>query len=137
MTKDVITVHDSGTDPDQDIGLFDLDLRDRRKGYASARYHFVLRRDGTIEKGRDISSPSVADSLTDCRSAVSVCLVGGKGGGETGRCFTEAQLHRLSILLAELSIPTIRSKSKAYDQQIVAMNNGLCDHASPLHEVRV
>jgi N-acetylmuramoyl-L-alanine amidase len=133
--KTQITVHDSGTRAAEDVGLLDLDLRDRRLGYASCRYHIVVRRDGSIEKSRDPVSPSVADSLADCHDSISVCLVGGKaseGKGVEGN-FTAAQLSALEGLAEYCGCLPITSKSRAYDQQLAHVHSD----SSPVPALRI
>lgn len=75
--KTVITLHASNTPPDVDLGRRELDIRDRKKNYAEIGYHYVIRRDGTIETGRTLKSASVFDEVRIARESISVCLIGG------------------------------------------------------------
>ena len=72
-----LVVHCSATRPVQDIGA-----REIRKwhvegnGWSDIGYHFVIRRNGLVEKGRPLANPgSHVKGLNHC--SVGVCLVGG------------------------------------------------------------
>ncbi len=96
---DYIVICSSCTDPSEDIGFKELDRRDRQKGWFKCLHHFVIRRDGTIEKGaRHYEEPAMG--LKDYNaSSVSVCLIGGKG---TPPLFTNAQYMALKELIDEI-----------------------------------
>lgn len=47
-----IVLHYSATYPDQDLTIADIDAMHRRRGFRMVGYHYFIRRDGTIEKGR-------------------------------------------------------------------------------------
>lgn len=53
MTKVThIVVHYSATYADQDLTARDIDKMHRGRGWQMVGYHYVIRRDGTIERGR-------------------------------------------------------------------------------------
>lgn len=88
----------SHTPPSDDIGLKEMDSRDRKRGYFRCVYHFVIRRDGTIEHGyRKYEEPAMGlRNFND--SSVSICIIGGKGEPP----IEQAQILSLRALLDEL-----------------------------------
>lgn len=75
--KTKFTVHATGTTAGEDLTLRHLDLKDRRHGYAEIGYHWVIRRDGTVEQGRADHLASIHDMFHNAPISVSVILVGG------------------------------------------------------------
>ena len=71
-----IVQHYSATYPDQDIGRAEIDHWHRRRGFNGIGYHYVIRRDGTVERGRSESQVGahVAGHNAD---SIGICLVGG------------------------------------------------------------
>ena len=53
IKTDFIVVHSSQTTPEQDITARDIEEMHRKDGLLTIGYHKVIRRDGTIEDGRD------------------------------------------------------------------------------------
>jgi len=99
---DYIVVHCAATPPTLDIGRAEIDRWHRQLGWLMIGYHFVIRRDGTIETGRDIDVPGSHVSGYNANS-VGICLVGGvdaKGKAEAN--YTAAQYASLAKLLREL-----------------------------------
>lgn len=97
-----IFVHCSATKPSMDIGVREIRQWHKEKGWLDIGYHFVIRRDGTIEAGREQSA--VGSHVQGHNSdSVGVCLVGGidaKGNFEAN--FTPQQMGALALLLHEL-----------------------------------
>ena len=99
-TKNIV-VHCSAT-REQDIGAEDIRCwHVRDNGWLDIGYHFVVRRDGTIERGRP---PNAIGSGVNGRNSDSlhICLIGGadaKGRGVNN--FTVAQFDSLITLLRE------------------------------------
>tara|TARA_R100000234_G_C4945874_1_gene155071 strand:+ start:279 stop:719 length:441 start_codon:yes stop_codon:yes gene_type:complete len=105
-TKFVI-VSDSSTEPNENIGAKEIEKQDRINGWFDCRYHKIIKRDGTIEDGRDIEQASVllAAPLGDTKNklSISVCLVGGKDDKGKSNCnYTFAQYKSLKKLQKEL-----------------------------------
>ncbi len=98
LETDQIVLCFSGTTPEQDIGLKELDNRDRRRGYSQCVHHFVLKRDGEIEHGHRKLNEHAMGLGRDNPFSVSVCLVGGSGEPPV----TRPQLASLKDLLEEL-----------------------------------
>lgn len=99
---DFIAVHCSATTPTMNIGKAEIDRWHRAKGWLCIGYHFVIRRDGTIEIGRPVDA--IGSHVQNYNSvSVGICLVGGvdaKGKSEDN--FTDDQYITLAKLLREL-----------------------------------
>jgi N-acetylmuramoyl-L-alanine amidase len=54
-----IAIHCSATRPSQDVGAADIRKWHKAQGWADIGYHFVIRRDGKIEKGRALDCRGV------------------------------------------------------------------------------
>ncbi|WJY17652.1 N-acetylmuramoyl-L-alanine amidase [Pseudoblastomonas flavescens] len=105
-----LAVHCSATPAGRDIGAADIRQWHRAKGWKDIGYHYVIRLDGTIEKGRPDDMPGAHEPKIN-RSSIAVCLVGGSppvGSAEYKRglgenTYTPAQFASLKKLLLELS----------------------------------
>lgn len=99
---DFIAVHCAATPPTADIGRADIDRWHRAKGWLMIGYHFVIRRNGTVEIGRPVDA--VGAHVENYNSiSVGICLVGGvdaKGKSEDN--FTSTQYETLAKLVREL-----------------------------------
>jgi len=51
---DTLIIHCAATPPSMDIGAKEIDRWHKEQGWSEIGYHFVIRRDGTIEKGRPL-----------------------------------------------------------------------------------
>jgi N-acetyl-anhydromuramyl-L-alanine amidase AmpD len=97
-----LVVHCSATKPSMDIGAKEIDRWHREKGWLGIGYHYVIRRDGTVEKGRP-DSRSGAHAAGYNSISLGICLVGGLDEkGKPQQNFTEAQYDSLRDLLWEL-----------------------------------
>lgn len=97
-----IIVHCSATKPSQDIGAFQIDEWHKKLGWSGIGYHFVIRRSGEVEKGRDIAVIG-AHCRGQNKNSVGICLVGGTAeNGKSQNNFTPAQFQSLRELAAEL-----------------------------------
>ncbi|TBE66388.1 N-acetylmuramoyl-L-alanine amidase [Rhizobium ruizarguesonis] len=97
-----LVVHCSATQPKMDIGAKEIRQWHREKGWIDIGYHFVIRRDGTVELGRpeNVVGAHVENHNSN---SIGICLVGGvdtKGKAENN--FTPAQFATLAIKLREL-----------------------------------
>jgi N-acetylmuramoyl-L-alanine amidase len=102
MNKKYLTVHATMTPPDVDLTKRDIDRRDRQSGFAGIGFHYVIRRDGTVEPGRDLAQACIHDEMKIARDTIGVCLVGGlNADSEPTNNFTETQLHALRELIRE------------------------------------
>ncbi len=100
---DFIVIHCSATPASMDIGAKEIDRWHRAKGWFKIGYHFVVRRDGTVEHGRELNEVGAHAYGVNDRS-VGICLVGGvTGDGKTPQNnFAPAQWVSLEKLVSEL-----------------------------------
>jgi N-acetylmuramoyl-L-alanine amidase len=100
---DYIVVHCSATKPSQNIGRYEIDRWHRQNGWLEIGYHYVIRRDGTLETGRELYSiGSHAKGFNDV--SVGICLVGGiSETGESEDNFTQEQLNTLEDLIVTIA----------------------------------
>lgn len=75
-STDFIVIHCSATRGLQDIGAREIRAWHKAKGWSDIGYHFVIRRDGRVEKGRAIDAIGSHVKGHNANS-VGVCLVGG------------------------------------------------------------
>lgn len=99
---DLIVVHVTATPPDRDIGAKEVDAMHRARGWNGIGYHYVIRRDGTIEKGRPENQ--VGAHVAGWNSvSLGVSLVGGvDASGKPQDNRTPAQNRALEKLLRDL-----------------------------------
>lgn len=101
---DFIVIHCSATRPSQNIGAIDIDCWHRERGFSQIGYHFVITRDGTLEKGRDLELAGSHVKGFNQRS-IGICLVGGINE-EDHRApennFTGKQFATLEFVLKDL-----------------------------------
>lgn len=109
---DHIIIHCAATPPTADIGAVDIDKWHRAKGWWGCGYHYVIRRDGTIESAargnRTRPLEKSGAHVGDCgpgwnKRSVGVCLVGGVDKDMQPQSnFTMEQFESLQVVLAEL-----------------------------------
>ncbi|QOC57792.1 putative N-acetylmuramoyl-L-alanine amidase [Erwinia phage pEp_SNUABM_11] len=97
-----IFVHCSATKAGMDIGLREIRQWHKEQGWLDVGYHFIIRRDGTVEEGRPVDA--VGSHVKDWNStSVGICLVGGiDDAGKFKANFTPSQMHSLKVKLAEM-----------------------------------
>jgi N-acetylmuramoyl-L-alanine amidase len=71
-----LVVHCSATPASMDIGAREIDRWHRAKGWTMIGYHFVIRRNGSVEVGRRIDQVGAHAAGFNSRS-LGLCLVGG------------------------------------------------------------
>ncbi len=99
-----IIVHCSATKQDEDIGVAEIRQWHLDKGWDDVGYHYVIRRDGTIEYGRPIEIIGAHVIGRNTRS-IGICLIGGTDADDRRKAeanFTLVQYQSLNVLIAEL-----------------------------------
>lgn len=101
-TTKYIVVHCAATKPTMDIGLREIRQWHRQQGWLDVGYHFIIRRDGTVEKGRDVDV--VGSHVKGYNSeSLGICMAGGiDAKGKPENNFTPEQFASLSGLLFTL-----------------------------------
>ena len=80
---DYIIIHCADTYPDMDIGRVEIDRWHRARGFLEIGYHWVIRRDGTIEVGRQLSDAG-AHATGYNHKSIGICMVGGMSRVDSG-----------------------------------------------------
>jgi len=104
-------IHCAATPPDMDIGFKEIDRWHRKRGWLGIGYHYVIRRGGELELGRDIEKSGAHARGYNFRS-IGICLVGGVTQEDitvAENNFTKAQLTTLSnlTLMIQQDYPSI------------------------------
>ena len=104
-----VIIHCAYTKPSMDIGVEEINGWHWQRGFmspygVSCGYHFVIRRDGTIENGRSLKEVG-AHTKGANTSSIGICLSGGMGrkGGEDSN-FTYQQYDSLRTLCQKLEV---------------------------------
>ncbi|PXA91215.1 lysozyme [Caulobacter sp. D4A] len=100
---DFLVVHCSATPVTRDIGAKEIRQMHMQQGWADIGYHYVIRRDGRVDKGRADTVPGAHVQGFNSRS-LGICMVGGvKPDGKTAEAnFTDAQYAALRHTLDSL-----------------------------------
>jgi N-acetyl-anhydromuramyl-L-alanine amidase AmpD len=97
-----VVVHCSATPPTMDVGRTEIDRWHRQKGWLMIGYHFVIRRDGTVEAGRMLNAVG-AHAINFNENSWGICLVGGvNADGHAVDNFTPAQMAMLKKIVVGL-----------------------------------
>ena len=101
-TINMIIIHCAATKPDMDVGVKEITQWHKARGFFTIGYHYVIRRDGTLETGRDINLAG-AHAIGYNEHSVGICLVGGiDDKGRPQNNFTDKQWATLKTLVKEL-----------------------------------
>ena len=97
-----IIVHCSATSPDQDIGAKTIKEWHTGKGWSDIGYHYVVRRNGKVERGRNVHMRG-AHVKGHNHESVGICMVGGvNDDNEPEDNFTDEQYSALRAVLNTL-----------------------------------
>ena len=103
-STDFIAIHCSATSSKQNIGAKDIDKWHRAKGWQCIGYHYVIRRDGTVEEGRE-EGVIGAHVENWNHNSLGICMVGGVNADDVNKAennFTKEQFASLKQLLVDL-----------------------------------
>jgi N-acetylmuramoyl-L-alanine amidase len=99
----LIVVHCSATPPSMDIGVRVIDKWHRENGWEGCGYHFVVRRNGLVESGRDLMKIG-AHAKGNNHNSIGLCLIGGVDNyHQPENNYTKAQMDTLKFMLEKLS----------------------------------
>jgi len=85
-----------------DIGFKEIDRWHKAKGWRMCGYHYIIRRDGTLETGREESKVG-AHCKGYNKHSIGICFVGGKRGhGKENDNFKLEQMQIGKMLLQDL-----------------------------------
>lgn len=103
-TTKYLVVHCSATRPSLDVGVKEIRQWHKNQGWQDIGYHYVIRRDGKVERGRaeDLVGSHVAGYNSN---SVGVCMVGGVSQKDIKpeNNFTKEQFASLKTLLKTLA----------------------------------
>ena len=104
QTTEYIFVHCSATKPSMDIDAKEIDRWHRERGFLKIGYHFVIKRDGTKEVGRQLNEAGAHVKNYNHKS-IGLCLIGGVSEADVNvpdNNFTKEQFLTLKNLLLDL-----------------------------------
>lgn len=131
LSTEFIVVHSSQTIPEEDLSAKDVDAIHRKDGLLNIGFHKIIKRDGTIENGRDIDTCGIhvdAKGNVSNQNSIGICLIGGKSPkGELDCNYTLAQFNALVGLLVELQ--------NFYDKVKVISHRDVADTSCPNFEI--
>ena len=99
-----IILHCSANGPDSKIGAKEIrDYHVKQRGWLDIGYHYVIKRDGTVEEGRPLTAVGAHCTNHNQRS-IGICLVGGvrRDGKTPEDNFTEEQFKAAAKLIRVL-----------------------------------
>ena len=79
---DTIILHCSDTYPHMDVGAKEITEWHQDRGYSTNAYHFIIKKDGTIETGRNLDIQG-AHCFGYNTNSIGICWVGGKSMNNT------------------------------------------------------
>ncbi|WAW09981.1 N-acetylmuramoyl-L-alanine amidase [Oxalobacter vibrioformis] len=99
-----IVIHCSATRPSQDTSAADIDRMHRGRGWLGIGYHYVIKRDGTVETGRPLEKPGAHVEGHNAYS-IGICLSGGvaEDGKTPEMNYTKKQFNALEDIMSELT----------------------------------
>ena len=104
MDVKYIVVHCSATRPSQDIDAKTIDTWHKERGFDKIGYHYVIKRNGNVETGRDEQTQG-AHALGYNHNSLGVCLVGGANQDDYKKAennFTPDQWNSFGYLIDQL-----------------------------------
>lgn len=99
-----IVVHCSATKPSGDFDVNDIRRWHLKRGFVDVGYHYVIKRDGTLQEGRPLDRQGAHVSRFNHLS-VGICLIGGVSEADhriPENNFTDEQFDTLANLLPDM-----------------------------------
>lgn len=101
---DSVIIHCSATKAGMDFGVADIDRWHRARGMNGIGYHYVVRLDGTVEKGREVEVAG-AHCLGWNERSIGICYIGGlNANGIPDDTRTDEQKKSMKRLVEELKL---------------------------------
>ena len=144
-----LVIHTAATRPSMDIGAKEIRQWHKAKGWSDIGYHYVIRRDGRVEKGRPDARVG-AHVAGYNRDSIGICLVGGVSENLVPENnYTEAQwkaleelLHKLAIKYPEAYVrghrdfPNVQKACPCFDAEPWAAKHGFRTKTKQRHWVK-
>lgn len=111
ITRDVneVILHASETYTNQNIGCEEIHVEHNDRGFDGIQYHYVIRRDGRLQRGLPVDKQSDASNIsTHSLYSIDICLIGGLNcptdtpdplNYRSAQSFTIAQMNTLEAFL--------------------------------------
>ncbi len=98
-----IIIHCSATPEDKDFTVQDIERWHRQRGFNGIGYHYVIYRDGSTHRGRDLERVG-AHCLGHNAHSIGICYIGGlaKDGKTPKDTRTEEQKLTLRLLVKQI-----------------------------------
>ncbi len=94
-----IIIHCSATREGRDFDASDIDRWHKDRGWREIGYHYVIKLDGTIEKGRDDNQMG-SHAKGHNKNSIGICYIGGLSKyGDAKDTRTEEQIEAMSFLV--------------------------------------
>lgn len=101
-----IVIHYSATPVEKSFTIADIDKMHRQRGFREVGYHVFIRRNGTVEYGRDLSQPGRfevgAHSKGENSSSVGICYEGGVRSSAPNVGFDSRTPAQTKAMIAEI-----------------------------------
>tara|TARA_R100001463_G_scaffold922_3_gene4073 strand:- start:130 stop:564 length:435 start_codon:yes stop_codon:yes gene_type:complete len=120
---DYIVIHSTKTKSSENLSAKDITLKHRKEGFFHNAFHFIIKRDGTVEDGRDIEMSGailpINQPLITNQNSIAIALVGGlsQDGVNLDTNFTYEQYASLRELVKRLK--------KKYNVEVVGCRNAI------------
>lgn len=125
---DKLIIHCSASKPDMDIGVKEITQWHMKRGFTTIGYHYVIRRDGTVETGKDIDKIG-AHVLNYNKGSTGICMVGGiDDSGNPESNFTKPQWDQLKRVVMAFKVE--------YPKGTVHGHNEFAQKACPSFDVQ-
>lgn len=122
----MLIIHCSAVMPFQTSSVESIRAYHISKGWSDCGYHYVIRRDGTIEKGRPEEKVG-AHCLNHNKHSIGLCYEGGlDSNGKSADTRTPEQKEAMLNLLTELK--------KKYPNAIIVGHNTFSNKACPCYD---
>ena len=97
-----IVIHCSATEEGEDFDISDIDRWHKKRGFNRVGYHFVIKLDGTIQTGRELSMIGAHVSGHN-KNTIGICYIGGLGADKKAKdTRTDAQKESLRWLISAI-----------------------------------
>jgi len=120
---DYIVIHSTKTKSSENLSAKDITLKHRKEGFFHNAFHFIIKRDGIVEEGRDIEMSGailpINQPLITNQNSIAIALVGGlsQDGEKLDTNFTFKQYNALRELVKKLK--------RKYNVEVVGCRNAI------------
>lgn len=128
-----IIIHCSATPKGVDYSAADIDRWHRQRGFRKIGYHYVIKLDGTIEKGR-LEDEMGAHTLGQNMNSIGICYIGGLSEDKEIAEDTRTEEQKTAIK------GLIKSLKRKYEEKGIILtvhgHNEFANKACPCYDVK-